>query len=47
VSIGDIDKDGTVDFLITSAWSAIHRFHSGRVFIISSAVRREPKMRRF
>ena len=40
VSIGDIDKDGTMDFLITSAWSAVKRFHSGRVFIVSSGIRR-------
>ena len=39
VSIGDIDKDGTADFLITSAWSAVKRFHSGRVFIVSSGIR--------
>jgi hypothetical protein len=38
--MGDIDKDGTVDFLINSAWSGVHRFHSGRVFIISSGIRR-------
>jgi hypothetical protein len=40
VAIGDIDRDGTTDFLITSAWSGIHRFHSGRVFVISSGVTR-------
>lgn len=38
VGIGDIDKDGTVDFLITSAWSGIHGFHSGRIFLISSGL---------
>ncbi len=37
--LGDVDGDGTVDFLITSAWSGIHGFHSGRVFVISSGVR--------
>jgi hypothetical protein len=36
VSMGDIDGDGTIDFLITSAWSGVKRFHSGRVFIVSS-----------
>jgi len=40
VAMGDIDKDGTLDFLITSAWSGIHHFHSGRVFIVSSGIRR-------
>jgi hypothetical protein len=40
VSIGDIDKDGSVDFLITAAWSAVHRHHSGRVFVVSSGTKR-------
>ena len=38
VGMGDIDGDGTTDFLITSAWSGIHGFHSGRMFIISSGI---------
>ena len=38
VGMGDIDGDGTVDFLIASAWSGIHGFHSGRVFLISSGI---------
>ena len=40
VGIGDIDGDGTIDFLITSAWSGIKGFHSGRMFVISSGVSR-------
>jgi hypothetical protein len=39
VTMGDVDKDGTADFLITSGWSGVHGFHSGRVFIISSGVK--------
>ena len=39
VGIGDVDGDGTVDLLVTSAWSGIHGNHSGRVFIISSGVK--------
>ena len=35
VTMGDVDKDGAYDFLITSGWSGVHGFHSGRVFIIS------------
>jgi len=35
VTMGDVDKDGASDFLITSGWSGVHGFHSGRVFIIS------------
>jgi hypothetical protein len=38
-NLGDIDGDGTVDFLITSGWSGVHGHHSGRVFIISSGIR--------
>jgi len=40
VTLGDVDGDGTPDFLVTSAWSGIHGFHSGRVFIVSSGVKR-------
>src|SRR5262249_19233397 len=40
VGMGDIDGDGTVDFLMTSAWSGIHGFHSGRIFAISSGIKR-------
>jgi tetratricopeptide (TPR) repeat protein len=47
VGLGDVDGDGTKDLLVTSAWSAINGYHSGRVFIISSgvAVEREKKSR--
>jgi hypothetical protein len=40
VGMGDVDRDGAIDFLITSAWSGIHGFHSGRLFVISSGVSR-------
>ncbi len=40
VGLGDVDGDDTIDFLVTSAWSGIHGFHSGRIFVISSGVRR-------
>jgi FG-GAP-like repeat/FG-GAP repeat/Tetratricopeptide repeat len=39
VNLGDVDGDGTTDFLITSGWSGVHGFHSGRAFIISSGVK--------
>ncbi len=39
VGIGDVDGDGTVDLLLTAAWSGIHGFHSGRLFILSSGVK--------
>ncbi len=38
VTMGDIDGDGKADFLITAAWSGIHGYQSGRVFIVSSGV---------
>lgn len=39
VGIGDVDHDGTLDLLLTSAWSSLHGFQSGRVFVVSSGVR--------
>jgi hypothetical protein len=34
-NLGDINEDGIPDFLVTSAWSAINGFQSGRVYVIS------------
>ncbi len=45
VTMGDIDGDGMSDFLITAAWSGVHGFHSGRVFIVSSGVRPRAEVR--
>lgn len=39
VTMGDVTGDGTSAFLITSGWSGVHGYHSGRVFLISSGVR--------
>ncbi|UCC73797.1 MAG: FG-GAP repeat protein [Gemmatimonadota bacterium] len=33
--IGDVDGDGMIDFLVSSAWSAINGVRSGRVYIVS------------
>ena len=33
--IGDVDGDGVIDFLLTSAWSNVKGYRSGRMFIIS------------
>lgn len=33
--IGDVNGDGVMDFLLTSAWSGIKGFQSGRIFVIS------------
>ena len=41
VGLGDVDGDGTVDFLITSGWSGVNGHHAGRVFVISSGVKRK------
>ena len=40
VGIGDTDGDGTVDFLVTSAYSGISDHRSGRVFLVSSGITR-------
>jgi hypothetical protein len=40
VTLGDVNGDGMADFLITSAWSGVNGFRSGRIFIISSGVRK-------
>lgn len=41
VGIGDTDGDGTIDLLLTSAYSGINGYRSGRVFIVSSGVARK------
>lgn len=33
--IGDVDGDGVIDFLLTSTWSGIKGYRSGRMFVIS------------
>lgn len=33
--VGDVDGDGAIDFLLTSSWSNINGFRSGRMFVIS------------
>jgi tetratricopeptide (TPR) repeat protein len=40
VTMGDIKSDGITTFLITSGWSGVHGYHSGRVFLLSSGVKR-------
>jgi hypothetical protein len=32
---GDVDGDGVIDLLLTSSWSNVNGFRSGRMFIIS------------
>ena len=40
VGIGDTDGDGTFDLLVTSAYSAVNGYRAGRVFLLSSGMRR-------
>lgn len=40
VGIGDTDGDGTVDLLVTSAYSAVNGYRAGRVFLVSSGIKR-------
>lgn len=35
VGIGDVDKDGHIDFLVTAAWSSARHAKGGRAFILS------------
>jgi hypothetical protein len=39
-NLGDVDGDGAIDFLITSAWSGVNGFQSGRVFVIAGEGRK-------
>ncbi len=40
MGIGDVDGDGAIDFLLTSAWSGIKGFQSGRLYIVSGKITR-------
>jgi large repetitive protein len=40
VGLGDVEGNGTIALLITSAWSAVAGHHSGRVFVIAGGVHR-------
>ncbi|HMZ19782.1 MAG TPA: VCBS repeat-containing protein, partial [Blastocatellia bacterium] len=40
--VGDVDGDGVIDFLLTSTWSNIKGFRSGRMFVISGKVPAAP-----
>ena len=39
VGVGDIDGDGATDFLVTSAYSMVNGFRSGRVFIVAGTTK--------
>ncbi|MEM7246220.1 MAG: FG-GAP-like repeat-containing protein [Acidobacteriota bacterium] len=36
--MGDVDGDGSIDFLLTSAWSAVNGYRSGRMLLVSGAM---------
>lgn len=38
VGISDVDRDGVVDLLVTSGYSGVSGYRSGRMFIVSSGV---------
>jgi hypothetical protein len=38
--VEDVDGDGVIDFLFTSAWSGIKGFQSGRLYIVSGKIAR-------
>ena len=38
VGLGDVNGDGMIDLLVTSAWSGVRGYRSGRVFVISSGI---------
>jgi hypothetical protein len=40
VGVGDIDGDGITDFLITSAYSMVNGFRSGRTYIVAGTTKR-------
>jgi hypothetical protein len=37
VGIGDVDGDGAIDFLVTSAYSLVHGPRSGRAYVVAGA----------
>lgn len=39
-NLGDVNGDGAIDFLVTSAWSGVNGFQSGRVFVIAGEPRK-------
>ncbi|MEO7359408.1 MAG: FG-GAP-like repeat-containing protein [Gemmatimonadaceae bacterium] len=43
VGVGDVDGDGTTDYLLTSAWSTVNGLRSGRVYIVSGSVLRRSR----
>ena len=45
VGVGDVDGDGTTDYLITSAWSVINGVRSGRMYIVSGSTPNPTRVR--
>jgi hypothetical protein len=38
VGVGDVDGDGAVDYLVTSAWSMVNGLRSGRTYIVAGTI---------
>lgn len=45
--IGDVDGDGVIDLLLTSAWSGINGYRSGRMFVISGKMENRKPSEKF
>jgi FG-GAP repeat/FG-GAP-like repeat len=41
VGMGTLDDQGQSELLVTAGWSAVRGYHSGRIFLISSGVKRD------
>jgi hypothetical protein len=39
--MGDVDGDGRIDFLLTSAWSLVNGARSGRTLVVKGVVDRK------
>jgi hypothetical protein len=42
VGMGARDANGQCELLITAGWSAVHGYHSGRIFLISTGIKSPP-----
>lgn len=40
--LGDVDGDGRIDYLVTSAWSLVNGVRSGRTLVVSGAISGDP-----
>jgi hypothetical protein len=38
VGLGDVQGEGSIALLLSAAWSGVHGYHSGRVFVVASGI---------